>query len=208
MEETADQTTCSAVILAGGLNSRMGGRNKAFLKVGNKTILDRLIEAIGALFEEILLVTRQPEIYKELPARIKLVEDIFKKRSSLTGIHAGLANSDSPYCFIAPCDTPFIQPELVRFMCRAIDPEADVIVPAFEDHYEPLCAIYSKRCLPYIEDQLRRDDFKIIHFFDKISLKPLPVTELKKADPSLHSFFNVNTPEHYRNSLDVVKSSL
>lgn len=186
----------------------MGGRNKAFLKVGGKTILDRLLEALNGLFEEILLVTRRPGIYQGLPDKVKTVRDIFEKRSSLTGIQAGLKHSKTPYAFFVPCDTPFIKPELVDFMCSRIDSSSDVIVPAFEDHYEPLCAIYSKRCLPYIEDQLRRDDFKIIHFFDKINLKQIPLKELKKTDPSLRSFFNVNTPETYRESLDLVKPSL
>ena len=141
---TGRETRCSAVILAGGRNSRMGGQNKAFLEVAGRTILDRLLDTLGEVFDEILLVTRQPEEYVGLPAHIRIVTDIYKKRSSLTGIHAGLVNSRAFFAFVVACDTPFIEPALVRLLAQEIDPESDVIVSSFETHYEPLCTIYSK----------------------------------------------------------------
>ena len=184
---------CCAVILAGGLNSRMGGNNKAFLEVGGQTILNRLLETITPFFNEILLVTREPELYRDLPARI--VTDIYPARSSLTGIHAGLKNAAAPMAFILPCDAPFVQPGLVRFLLEEIEPSLDVIVPLIDSHYEPLCAIYSKRCLPYIEDQLDRDDFTILNFFDRINIKTIPARRIRTADKDMISFYNVNTPE-------------
>lgn len=184
---------CCAVILAGGLNSRMGGNNKAFLKVGGQPILNRLLDTIAPFFEEILLVTRQPEIYADLPVRI--VTDIYPARSSLTGIHAGLKSAAAPLTFVLPCDAPFVQPGLVRFLLGEIEPSLDVIVPLIDSHYEPLCAIYSKRCLPLIEDQLDRDDFTILNFFDQVNLKTIPAQRIKTADNDMISFYNVNTPE-------------
>ncbi len=190
------QVDCSAVILSGGLNSRMGGRNKAFLTVGKKTILERLLDTLRGLFAEILLVTRQPELYRGQP--IKVVEDILPQRSSLTGIHAGLMRSEAAFAFVVPCDTPFLQPALVRMLLGEIDPALDVIVPAIGDRFEPLCAVYSKRCIPFIEAQLNREDFKIIHFYRHIRLKALPGSQLREVDAALVSFLNVNNPEAYR----------
>ncbi|MEF2145974.1 MAG: molybdenum cofactor guanylyltransferase, partial [Desulfovibrionaceae bacterium] len=60
---------------------------------------------------------------------------------------------------------------------------------------EPLCAIYSKRCLPHIEEQLGRGDFKIINFFDKVHVRDVSVRLLAQHDPDLLSFRNLNTPE-------------
>ena len=192
---------CSAVILAGGLNSRMGGNNKAFLKVGEQTILDRLLDTIGPLFDEILLVTRQPELYAERPIRV--VTDIYTARSSLTGIHAGLKSAAAPHALVLPCDAPFIQGSLVGFLLNELTPDLDVVVPVIGDHYEPLCAIYSKRCLPYIEDQLDRDDFAIINFFDRINLKKIPAQRIQSADSDLISFYNVNTPDALKTSQEM-----
>jgi molybdopterin-guanine dinucleotide biosynthesis protein A len=190
------QTGCAAVILAGGLNSRMGGKNKAFLQLGKQTFLERILENLQPFFSEILLVTRQPELYGEYPLRV--VRDIYSARSSLTGIHAGLVQTKAPFCFIVPCDAPFLQASLIRLLLDSLEPSLDVIVPEHEGFYEPLCAIYSKRCIPHIEKQLAREDFKIFHFFKNIRLKTLPFEIIRNADAKLHSFYNVNTPEAYR----------
>ncbi|MEJ2638495.1 MAG: molybdenum cofactor guanylyltransferase [Desulfosarcinaceae bacterium] len=187
---------CCAVILSGGLNSRMAGRNKAFLEVGGKSILDRLLIRLRPLFEEILLVTRQPHLYTDFPVRI--VEDIYRDRSSLTGIHAALVNARAEYGFVVPCDTPFLNPAVIRLLLDAAEPRWGAVVPLLGEHYEPLCAIYSKSCLPVIEAMLDRGDYKIVHLFDQIRVTFISADRIKRVDPELLSFFNVNTPAAYR----------
>lgn len=194
------QPTCCAVILAGGRNTRMDGRNKAFLEVGGKPILDRLIGTLQPFFGEILLVTRQPELYAERPVRV--VRDIIEARSSLTGVHAGLVNAGADFAFVVPCDAPFIQPALIRLLLDEIDPAVDVVVPVIDQYYEPLCAIYSKRCLGPIEAQLTRGDFKITRFFEKVRVKAIPLETIRQVDARMRSFFNINTPEALKASRD------
>ena len=192
MPDPAKPPGCSAVILAGGLNSRMGGRNKAFLEVGGKDILERLLETLMPLFDDILLVTREPGLYRGRP--VKVVTDIYEVRSSLTGIHAGLVHAASPFAFMVACDAPFLQPALVRRLLGEIEPLADVIVPVRDGRYEPLCAVYSKRCIPFVEDMLDRKKFRIFDFFDDIRLKIVGDEQLRGVDGEMRSFFNVNTP--------------
>jgi molybdopterin-guanine dinucleotide biosynthesis protein A len=187
---------CCAVILAGGLNSRMGGRNKALLEVGGKRIVDRILEVLDSVFSEILLVTREPRQYEGLP--IKVVQDVYDIRASLTGLHAGLKHAQADFGFVVPCDVPFLNPHLIRAILDQVTPEVDVVVPQDGDFFEPLCAVYSKRCLPYIEAMLSRGDLKIYHFFDKIRLRTIPMEKLSPADPGRRSFINVNTPDVYR----------
>ena len=187
---------CAAVVLSGGLNTRMGGQNKAFLEVGGQQILDRLLDVLQALFEEILLVTRQPELYRG--RGLKVVTDIFAIRSSLTGIHAGLANADADHAFMVACDTPFLKGALVKLLLDELEPRTDLVIPAARGRYQPLCAIYSKRCIEPIEQMLRTGDLKIINLFSKITMKKIPLQRLRKADAQLRSFFNVNSPEELR----------
>ncbi len=193
MQRRADKTTCSAVILSGGLNSRMAGQNKAFLEIGGETILSRLLDTLGPDFEEILLVTRQPQSYAHVP--VKVVVDLYEDRSSLTGIHAGLVNAQAGYIFVVPCDSPFLQSSIVRLLLDALDPRWDVIVPQMDGYYQPLCAIYSKKCLPAIEAQLDRGDYRIIDFFPQVNVNIISADQIKAADPQLLSFLNINTPE-------------
>lgn len=195
MSDRHPDIDCCAIILAGGLNTRMKGRNKAFLKINGRTILDRLIVSLRSVFSEILLVTRQPDQYSGYALR--LVEDIHKGRSSLTGIHAGLVRAQAAFGFAVPCDIPFLQPGLIRLLLDELEREVDVVVPFYDGHYQPLCAIYSKRCIPLIEKQLASSDYKISHLFERVHVKIVPIQKIKTADPELLSFLNVNTPASY-----------
>jgi molybdopterin-guanine dinucleotide biosynthesis protein A len=203
LQEQRKRDNCCAVILSGGLNSRMAGKNKAFLDVGGDTILNRLLATLDPLFGEILIVTRQPEIYADIP--VKVVVDLFEARSSLTGIHAGLVNADADHAFVVPCDAPFVQQRVIQLLLDTLAPKWDVVIPMMDGYYQPLCAIYSKRCIPVIETQLRRGDYKIFNFFYRMKIKTLPANQIKAADPDLLSFLNINTPQAYLDCQELLR---
>lgn len=185
--------TCSGVILAGGLSTRYGGENKAFLRVGGARILDRLFAAYTDFFNEIILVTNNPLEFLEWDAMI--VSDLFPVRSSLTGIHAGLFYASNPFAFFTACDTPFLKKEVIATVLEHIDPAADLVIPQTSAGLEPLCAAYSKRCLKPAEDHLRMNKLKIQMALNKCRIKRIPEERLRARDPDLVSFFNVNTPQ-------------
>lgn len=185
--------SCSGVILAGGLGTRYGGENKAFLRVGGRRILDRLFAVYRQIFDEIILVTNNPAEFLEWDALI--VSDIFPFRSSLTGVHAGLFYASHPFAFFSACDTPFLKKEIVEAVLERIDPADDLIIPQTSAGLEPLCAAYSKRCLKVAEDHLRQNKLKIQLALQRGRIKRIPEKRLREKDPDLVSFFNVNTPE-------------
>ncbi|MBC16113.1 MAG: molybdenum cofactor guanylyltransferase [Desulfovibrio sp.] len=184
----------AGIILAGGLGTRMGHVKKAFLDIGGLAIIDRLLAVYRPLFQEIIISAREADEFAEYGLPVAL--DRFEARSSLTGIHAGLETMTTDFGFFSACDAPFLQPGLVERLLAEVAPDDDVIIPLKEDGYrEPLCAIYSKRCLPFIADQLAQGDFKIIRFFEHVRVKEVPVARLYDGDPEFLSFFNVNRPE-------------
>lgn len=184
---------CTGVILAGGMNTRFSGRDKAFLSVGGKRIIDHLYSLFDALFEDIILVTNDP--YKYLEWDMNIVTDLFSVRSSLTGIHAGLFYTLNPFAFFAACDTPFLKKELVETIISSIEQRVDVVIPETPAGLEPLCAVYSKECLRPVEQQIIQKKFKIEQLFKKQRVKKIPEKILREKDPDLISFFNINTPQ-------------
>ena len=184
---------CAGIILSGGLNTRMGGRNKAFLNLDGRSFLDRIIASLEACFQEILIVTREPDLYVDWPARV--VTDILDARSPLTGIHAGLARMNSDFAFVTSCDTPLLTKEVIEVIVREIAPDTDVITPVEGTYYQPMCAVYSRRCAPVIEKLLGRHELKVDRLYAQVHLKTIPYERFRAVDPSLRSFFNVNTPE-------------
>jgi molybdenum cofactor guanylyltransferase len=184
---------CTGVILSGGLNTRFNGQNKAFVRVGQKRILDRLYDVFSDLFDEIILVTNHPQQF--LDWDLTIVTDLFSIRSSLTGIHAGLFYMKNPFAFFSACDTPFLKKELVEILVEQIENNTDIIMPKTAAGFEPLCAIYSKRCLKQAEQHLKENKLKIQWAFRGHRIKYIPESALLQKDPELKSFFNINTPE-------------
>ncbi|MBU1611886.1 MAG: molybdenum cofactor guanylyltransferase [Proteobacteria bacterium] len=184
----------SAAILAGGEAKRLGGCNKGLVELGGQPLLRHVITALEGLFEEIFLVTRHPDGLTEFGHRIAL--DRYDHRCSLTGIHAALDGADTPFVFTTACDTPFLQPNLVHALMEQIGCGADVIVPVRDGwYYYPLCAIYSKSCLPVIEAQLDQGKLQTVSFLKQVKVATIPLESLLPYDPTLCSLFNVNTPQ-------------
>ncbi|MDI6687449.1 MAG: molybdenum cofactor guanylyltransferase, partial [Desulfobacterales bacterium] len=195
---------CSGVILAGGLSTRFSGQNKAFISIGGKRILDHIYEVFNKLFTEIILVTNDPIKYLEWDLNIGT--DLFPIRSSLTGIHAGLFYSTNPYSFFIACDTPFLKTEMAEAIVNSIEPGVDIVLPETSEGIQPLCAVYSKQCLKYVEGQLTRKELQIRRFFKKVRIKKLPENLLQKNDPDLLSFFNINTPDDLAKAEKIVQN--
>ena len=196
--------TCAGIILSGGLNSRMQGRNKAYLEVGDLQFLDRVTRTLRKSFDEILLVTKDPSAYPQ--KEIRIITDVLAVQSPLSGIHAGLSNMDADYAFCIGCDTPFLMGGVVEILVNEIEPNADVIVPYSGTYFQPLCAIYSKRCAPLIGGQLNKNDLKVDDLFSKVRIKTIPYEIFQQVDEGLISFFNVNSPEDLKYAEELLPS--
>jgi len=197
---------CTGVILSGGLNSRFDGKNKAFLSVGGRRIIDRLLDVFSDLFDEIILVTNHPQHF--LKWDLTIVTDIFDLRSSLTGIHTGLFYMKNPYAFFSACDTPFLKKEMVEILVEQIEQKIDIIMPETAAGFEPLCAIYSKRCLKPAEVHLMANKVKIQWAFRSNRIKHIAENQLRQVDPELRSFLNINTPEDLARAEEIIAEGM
>lgn len=187
------QQACTGIILAGGESKRLNNVEKSNLLVGDKRIIAWMMNVYEKLFDEIILVSNHPGTHLEWDAII--VKDIYTKRSSLTGIHSGLFYTKTDHAFIAACDTPFLKMDLVKIIVQQIDSSADVVIPKTDVGIEPLCAVYSRRCLQAVQSALERNNLKIRNLFNKLKVKEIPESVLRQKDPGLDSFFNINTPD-------------
>jgi len=189
---------CTGVILAGGKNSRLPGKKKAFQKIGDLTILDSIYGLLSSLFKEVIIVVNDPEEFAGWDMTV--VTDIVPSRCALAGLHAGLFYASFPYAYVTACDTPFVKQSVVEYIVGQIEPGYEVILPRTDDGFEALSAVYSKECIPLIEDNLKKNIFMIKKFFRKKKVKVIPVEQLKALDPKMRFIFNVNTPEDLENA--------
>lgn len=101
---------------------------------------------------------------------------------------------------------PFLSQKLLQYMIES-SAGFDAVVPRFGDMLEPLHAIYSKNCLPYIKGQLEQDKLNIRNFFSQIRVRYIEAPEIEKFDPKHLSFFNVNTKADLSLAEELVKST-
>lgn len=181
----------TGVILAGGKSTRFSGTNKALIRIGNERILDRILRVFHPVFQEILLVTNEPVRY--LQWDVKIVADLYDVRSSLIGLHAGLFHTGGSHAFVSACDTPFLVPELVKEIVSRVRPETDILIPETASGLEPLCAVYSRRCLQPIERNFQQGRFKIRDFFPQVRVETISAEDIRRFDEKELSFININT---------------
>jgi molybdopterin-guanine dinucleotide biosynthesis protein A len=187
-------TDVAGVILAGGKSSRMG-RNKALLEINGERMIETAYRLIAEIFTEVLLVTNTPEIYDFIHCR--KIADIYPAMGPLAGIHAALSHCSAERAFVTACDMPDLNPALIRELC-SISGAADVVVPESPGGLEPLHAVYSKSCLPKMDEMLRDGKSRILSFLDLVQVRLVPRDKVAFLDSAYASFRNINTPEDYR----------
>jgi molybdenum cofactor guanylyltransferase len=184
--------SCGALLLAGGHSRRMPGINKAFAEINGRPMILHVLETLKSCFRSVSIVAKDRSLYAGLGAAV--IEDRLPVQSPLAGIHAGLSVATSDYLFCCPCDTPLITTAMIETLVDMIQPTTDVIVPRLGPHYQPLCAIYGHRCLPVIEDLLAMGEVKVDRLYTKVVVLEVCEDLIRRVDPNLNAFFNVNTP--------------
>ena len=181
----------TGIILSGGNNIRMG-ENKAFIELDGRRIIDRTVALFGEIFKQTILVTNEPLDYADLD--LEIVVDLIPKSGSLIGIYTGLFYASYPHCFVTACDMPFINKKVIDYIVTMKE-QYDVVIPHLQDGYHPLFARYSNRCMGFIEKLMDDDKLKITNLFNKVKVREVLPKDVSLLDPSMKSFFNLNTPE-------------
>ena len=181
----------TGAVLAGGRSLRFG-KNKAFQQLRGKRFVDLAIESLRPFCDPVMVVVDVIEPY--LDTGVMLAQDIIQRQGPLGGIYTALLFSPAEWVFVKATDMPFLVPGLA---CLIIDAKEgfDAVVPKLNDYYDPLLAMYNRRCLPAIARELKEPDRRQVKgFYRKIRIRTVTETEWRKVDPDALSFKNVNTP--------------
>jgi molybdopterin-guanine dinucleotide biosynthesis protein A len=189
-EYTLLMPATAAAILAGGLATRMGGRPKSFIEVGGRRIIDRQLEVLRPLFDEILIAANDASPYQEFG--LPIVPDAVRGVGPLAGILAALEAMRAERIVAVACDMPFITEAALRLFLDA--PDADVVVSETGGRPDPLFARYSRACAAPIRRRLEAGDRKVTSFFQDVSVLVMNEGRLREIDPELRFLANCNSP--------------
>jgi molybdopterin-guanine dinucleotide biosynthesis protein A len=192
-------------IQAGGQSSRMG-EDKALKTFLGRPLIQRVVERLSPIADEVIVTTNRPEDYAFLGLR--LFPDLKPGRGALGGLYTAIASAAQPVVAVVACDMPFASAPLLEAANRLlVEEEADVVIPKSDEGYEPLHAIYRRAtCLPAIEASIDADQWKVIAWFPQVKVRVLTPEEIKQYDPSGLAFWNVNTPEEFSKAEQIARS--
>jgi molybdopterin-guanine dinucleotide biosynthesis protein A len=183
----------TAFVLAGGKSSRMGS-DKAFLRLGDETLLSRALKLVGAVVSEVCIVGDA----RKFAAFGRVVEDVYRERGPLGGIHAALSGSTTELNLMLAVDLPFVTQELLQYLLsRAPESSATVTVPRTGSGFQPLCAVYRRGFTEVAEQSLLEGKNKIDSLFARVGTCVVEENELVRAGFSGEMFRNLNTPEEF-----------
>jgi molybdopterin-guanine dinucleotide biosynthesis protein A len=186
----------SIAIQAGGESRRMG-QDKALMPFLGRPLIQRVVELLTPIADELLVTTNSPDDYRFLG--LPLFRDLKPGRGALGGLYTALSSATGEAVAVVACDMPFASASLIEATSRLlVQEEVDVVIPDSGDGLEPLHAVYRREtCLPAIESAIEADKWRLISWFPEVKVRILQPEEIKTYDSSGLAFWNLNTPEDF-----------
>lgn len=178
----------TGIILAGGLNTRMG-TDKALIQMNGKTLLEKAIEICKPVCKSIIISSNNKN--HEF-CGYKIIPDKIKNCGPLGGIYSCLKKSETDWNFVLSVDTAAVPAGFIEFLISETG-NNDAVIPYHSNGNEPLIAMYHKNCIPAILKQIELKDYKMQNLFNIINIKFSEVQKWIEIYPEI--FNNLNRPE-------------
>lgn len=193
-----NKANLSGMVLAGGQSQRMGSP-KALLDFRGKALIEYALSLLSEICSEVFIVTKNPELYQKFGT--KILTDLYKDGGPMGGICTGLCYAANHWSFVLACDMPFVRKELLPGLLQQLknEPQLKAVIPSApanageESILQPLCALYSKNCLPFFHQRLKSGQISLFQSLRETETKIVPWSELDPEDKDAASFININT---------------
>ena len=195
-----------AVVLAGGLSKRFG-EDKNQVKLGNVTLLERVLAKVTNKFEKILIISNQNLNIKTLTS-ITIVPDCIQGNlGPLVGVLTAMKwikKNNKQYQWIAtfPSDTPFFDTSIIeKYKSRINLNESLLYFVRSNQKRHNIFGLWSVKLMDTLENDLINNNFrKVEKWADKIGVETINV-KIDKFDP----FFNINTKTDLEEAEKILK---
>ncbi len=178
------------------------GRAKATLRFGRTTMLERIVAELGRVFSEIVIAAAPEGVDAFRPgfAGITVIRDKIAYAGPAGALERGLRAASNDVAFACSCDLPMLKAGVARELCLMIG-DHDAVIPEVAGRLQTLHAAYRKRCAESLAAMRQAGEPRLRRILDSIRARIVPEDELRRLDPDLRSFLNVNTPADYERAL-------
>ena len=171
----------------------MNGADKPSLRIGQRQILDRQLDALHtAGIDEVFVIGSKTRL---LPAGARAIADAVSA-GPLGGIYSALLAATRPIVVVLAGDMPFVSPRLVACLTELGHSEASV--PRINGRWHPLCAAYRRGVAQRIKGRIDRGAWRVTEALSDLDVREVTEADLAACDATPMQFINVNTPEDFR----------
>lgn len=170
--------------------------------LGNKALIVHVFDRVAQVTGEIVVTVKSAEqtgMVRQLLPLVRVVLDDSASQSPLVGFLTGLRALRAAYVFVAPCDTPFIVPDVIRLLRDRASEDDGAISIGRGRRLEPLCAIYRRdKAIRAAQKSIESERMSMLEMLDGLEkLARVPTEDVQKLDPHLLTFRNINTAEDF-----------
>ncbi len=183
-----DTDDVTAVILAGGEGSRMGGVDKGLLELEKQPLIEHVIARMEPQLCR-LIISANRNIDRYQGYGYPLISDQLKGRGPLAGILSARQQCQSEWLLSVPCDTPCLPSNLVSRICDKMDQTPALLYTAHDgQQLQPLFSMIHRDLTTSLAEYLASSNRKAA-----LWLKQQATVHVDFSDQP-HAFFNINTP--------------
>lgn len=188
-----ERQNTTGVILAGGRGSRMGGEDKGWITLAQRSMVEHVIARLRPQVGDLLIsANRNLERYAALGYRV-VSDALSGYQGPLAGIAAALPAAQTPFVVTAPCDSPLLGSDLVARLARAlIEENADIAVAHDGERAHPVFLLLKRVLDASLLEFLDAGERKIDRWFSRHRVVHADFSDCPEA------FLNVNDPAEHR----------
>ena len=200
MRALATRPVISGLVLAGGSGRRMG-KDKAFLRLGGRTLIERVLDGLRPVSDELVVAVAAGDCERFasfLGNGVRVAQDGVRGRGPIEGLRAGFSAARGIKVAVAPTDAPLITPGFYRLLI-GLSKGYDAAVPFLGGLPEPLLAVYSRApMLAALEEVLGKGGRRPVQAFGRLRVRRVDERELASFLGTAGPFVNLNTPADFK----------
>ncbi len=162
-------------------------------------MIEWVLGEIREIASEVIIVTTRKNLkgMSKFQSGARVLEDEIPALGPLGGVYTGLKHARCKISLVAPSDTPFISGDFMKFLVRSLG-KHQAVVPRWPNGYlEALhVALKTDSALQAVMEAIESKSLSVRSIFEHLSdVEFVDIESLRRYDPQLLTFFNVNTRE-------------
>lgn len=186
----------AAIVLAGGLATRLGGGDKPLRAIAGRPLLDHVLTRLSAHAGRIALSANGDPV-RFAGYGIPVLADEGEQAGPLSGILAGMAwakESGATHLLSVAGDTPFFPTDLADRLSE-VDGNA-IAIAGSGDRRHPVFALWPVALVDDLRTFLATSPtFSVVAFMGRHTAVTVSFPAIDLGGEQLDPFFNINTPE-------------